>query len=277
MASSGAGPSDARSAELRRSTTVVRPKSRTRRATSAGDSSCRLSARSSRPATVWPPSSVGRAPRSRTLTAPSRSIHTMPTPLQMLPGSAGPGLRRSSGVEYQPGEAYWINRNAAQNPAARGRAGTGPASSWFSAGGGLLTGAGSGLIAAVEWGSHDVALIFFRPTRLSRPACPPPGRSARRALGDPGGGEPGHRYRGDHRRAGSDHPVGPYRAPVADPAHQSAAARPGHGRYWFHGLWFGAPDRQRGPVLARGQPPDHPAPQPGGPACARADRVRRRP
>src|SRR6516162_1276515 len=74
-ASSGAGPSDTSSAVLRRSTTVVRPMSPMSLATSDGESSCRLSPRNSLPATVSPPSCVTKPPRSRTLAAPSSSIH----------------------------------------------------------------------------------------------------------------------------------------------------------------------------------------------------------
>src|SRR5215467_4732059 len=77
MASSGAGPSDTSSAVLRRSTTVVRPMFPTSLATSDGESSCRLSPRSSLPPTVSPPSCVARPPRSRTLAAPSSSTHGM--------------------------------------------------------------------------------------------------------------------------------------------------------------------------------------------------------
>src|SRR5258705_3178686 len=76
-ASSGAGPSDTSSAVLRRSTTVVRPMSPTSLATSDGESSCRLSPRSSLPAAVSPLSCVAKPPRSRTLAAPSSSIHGM--------------------------------------------------------------------------------------------------------------------------------------------------------------------------------------------------------
>src|SRR6516225_3475381 len=76
-ASRGPGPSSSTSAVVRRSTTVVTPISSTSLLTSAGDSSCRFSERSSRPYLVSPPSSVGSPPTSRTLTAPSRSIHTM--------------------------------------------------------------------------------------------------------------------------------------------------------------------------------------------------------
>ena len=148
------------------------------RLTSEGDSSCRLSARSRRPATVWPPSSVGRPPRSRTLTAPSRSIHGMTTPLQTrFAGPAGPGLRRLIGRRrYQPGGAYWINHDAAQTPAARRRAGTGPASSWIAAGRGLLTASGSSPGRAAVGVSHDVALFPFR--MLFRPPAVPTGLPA---------------------------------------------------------------------------------------------------
>src|SRR6516164_5048403 len=76
-ASSGAGPSDTRSAVLRRSTTVVRPMSPTSLATSDGESSCRLSPRSSLPPRISPPACVAKPPRSRTLAAPSSSIHAM--------------------------------------------------------------------------------------------------------------------------------------------------------------------------------------------------------
>src|SRR5712691_5803490 len=99
MASSGAGPSAASSLELRRSTTVVTPMWCTSFLTSAADSSCRLSARSNLVLAVFCPSSVGKSPRSRTLTAPSSSIHAMTTPSQIRSRAAEPAM-----PEQRPGE-----------------------------------------------------------------------------------------------------------------------------------------------------------------------------
>src|SRR3712207_3109676 len=67
---SGVGPDRCTSPVLRRSTAVRRP-SPSSTATSDAVRSCRVSARSSTPGRVVRPSTVGRPPRSRALTAPS--------------------------------------------------------------------------------------------------------------------------------------------------------------------------------------------------------------